>query len=568
MFELGAMSLELRRGSALLAACAALAGLGGCLIYNENHCAYVMQNGGADPCPSDHVCSRCSADNNGCVALADLDSVAPQCVEGGTSGTTTQTATTQPTEGTTMGPSSTSTSTSGTTIGDTETTMQATATTTAGTDTTTSSTSGSSTTGEPTCDPDQQIVDPDCGLPGEPYCVGVGVCGPCGELGGAGKTCADVDANKTVCDDASGLCVQCTKDDTSACPAEAPGCSPDGVCAPCTEHRECPNTACDIEEGLCFPEDSVIYVKNSFGCVNGNGQMDSPYCTFAAVLPTLMPGKKTTIKVIPGGIAAMKPLALVMPGYILAVVSSDKQVPTLDGSGNSDAMIEVSTGSRVYAAKLRFRFSGSPSVLQCTGGTFYLDDVKVEGDGANTAKALDAVNCKTVVQRSRIFKNYLGIQVTGGSISLENSHVAQNGKPNSAFGAFNLLNGATARINYSSIGVNSKTLSASVFKCAPGIGQILLRNSAVLGSSPMYTPDCMAAIKQEMGLVQEVPVADEQTLFDMWFNGLVDGALLAGAGGPLADKAMWGDGDPRWDYEGHARPLMSPSYAGADQPPM
>lgn len=572
MFELGAMSLELRRRSALFAACAALAGLGGCLVYNENHCAYVMQNGGADPCPADHVCNRCSPDNNGCVAIADLGSVAPQCLEGAGTTDTTQTATTQPTEGTTTNPSSTST-TGTSTIGDTESTTQpSTATETVGTDTTdstTTTTSGSSTTGEPICDPDQQLSDPDCNLPGEPYCVGLGACGACTELGNIGKSCTDVDADKTVCDGASGLCVQCTKDDTSACPPETPGCSADGVCAPCTEHRECPTTACDIEEGLCFPEDSVIYVKNSLGCVPGNGAMDKPFCTFAAALPTLVPGKKTTIKVIPGGVASMKPLALAMPGYILAVISSDKQIPTLDGKGNFDSTIEVSMGSRVYVSKLRFQYSSSPSVLQCTSGTLYLDDVKIEGDGVNAAKAIDAVDCKTVVQRSRIFKNIAGIQLTGGSISLENTHLSQNGAATSAFGAFNLLGGATVRLNYSSIGLHPQTKSTSVFKCAAGTGPIVIRNSAVLGLSPMQSAECVASIEQEMGVVQQAATAEEQTtVFDMWFDGLVDGAMVAGAGGPLADKAMWELGDPRYDYDNTPRPLMSPSYAGADQPPM
>ena len=572
MFELNAMSLELRRGSALLAACAALAGLGGCIIYNENHCAYVMQNGGADPCPADHVCNRCSPDNNGCVAIADLDSVAPQCLEGGGStGTTNPTSTTQPTDATTMGPSSSSTIGTST-IADTETTMPATATETTGdTSGTSPPSSASSTTGEPLCDPGQQIVDPDCATPGEPYCVGLGVCGACDELAGIGKSCDDVDPNKGVCDPDSGLCVQCTKKDLSGCTDPMlPGCDEaTGQCAPCTEHRECPNSACDIEEGVCFPEDSVIYVKNDQAiCIGGTGTLKNPFCHFQAALPTLMPGKKTTIRVIISGTTAMQALALVNPGYILAIVSNDNQFPTLNGKLNSDSTIEVSMGSRVYASHLRFQFSGSPSVLQCTSGTLYLNEVKIEGDGINQAKALDLNNCKTVIQRSKIFKNISGIQATGGSLSLENTHVAQNGTGGAAFGAFNLLGNVTTRINYSSIALHPQTKSTSVFKCAMGIGQILIRNSAVVGLTPMQSAECVPAIKQELGVVQEVATAEEQTsLVDMWFDGLVDGALVAGAVSPLSDKAMWMDGDPRSDYEYNPRPLMSPGYAGADQRP-
>lgn len=576
MLELGAMSLELRRLAPAFAAVAALAGLAGCPIVNENHCAYLMQGGAADPCPADFVCNRCTASNNGCISVNDVGDVPNDCFEGlataGSSGATVTDSTTSPTT------TPTSTTTPGTSLETTETTVPATATETGsssatdsdGTSTTGTMTATSSTTGEAKCDPGQEIADPDCNAPGEPYCVGLGVCGPCGDLAGIGKSCSDIDPAKTVCDAMSGLCAECTKDDTSACPDNLPGCSYDGQCAKCTEHRECPETACDIEEGLCFPTDSVIYVKNDLAaCTGGNGTMAKPYCNFQVALPMIMPGKKTTIKVIPGGMSTMFPLALVEAGYILAVLSSDKQIPTLDGKGNADSMIEVSTNSRVYVSKLRFQFSGSPSVLQCTGGILYLDDVKIEGDGINPARALDLQNCKTVIQRSRIFKNTAGIQVTGGSLSLENTHIARNGTANAAFGAFNLLSGATVQMNYSSVALQQQTKSTSVFKCAAGIGQILIRNSAVLGLNPMQSAECAASIKQEMGVILQVNTVDEQTaLADMWFDGLVDGALPADPVGPLKDMAMWELGDPRFDHDGVARPLDAPSFAGADEPPM
>lgn len=574
MFELTAMTLELRRRATAFAAVAALAGAGGCLVYNENHCAYVMQNGAADPCPADFVCNRCTANNNGCVAVSDLGSVAPECLEQGA-----VTETTGPTTGPTSEPTTTpSTSTTPGSTTEDSTTLPATATetgtsTTSATDTseTSTTTTNPSTTGEPLCDPNQQVDDPDCAaMPGSPYCTGVGVCGPCGDLGDIGKTCGDLDPGKTVCDATSGHCVECTKENTTACPSQMPGCNMDGECAPCTEHRECPNTACDIEEGVCFPPDSVIYVKNDLNvCTGGNGTQAKPFCNFQVALPNITPGVKTTIKVIPGGMAAMKPLALVAPGYIIAVLSSDKQIPTLDGKSNTDSTIEVSSTSRVYVSKLRFQYSGSPAVLQCTSGILYLDDVKIEGDGVNAAKALDAVSCKTVIQRSRIFKNSSGIQLTGGSISIENTHMAQNGAASAAFGGFNFVGGATARINYSSIALHNLTKSTSTIKCAAGIGQIVIRNSAVLGLKPMFSAECAGVIKQEMGVIQEVNSIDEQTaLSDMWFDGLVDGALPADAGGPLKDQAMWELGDPRYDHDGILRPTDAPSFAGADQPPM
>lgn len=571
MLELDAMSRTRGRGPALLAAFAASAALGGCLVYNENHCAYKIDNGlSQSPCGEGFACNRCTAEGDGCVPLDQLANVAQACLGGVTTDPSTTTATTQPTT-TTVDPSTTST-TDPSTIGDTSTTEMASATDpSTSTTTTTETTVDPSTTGEPICDPEQQLADPECGEPGKPYCVGLGVCGPCTELDGAGKACDDVDPNKSVCDPASGLCVQCTKDDNSACPADKPGCDETTAqCGPCTEHSECPTTACDIETGLCFPEDSVVYVSNNMNtCVGGDGTKDKPFCTLQAVVPNLVPNKPTTIKIDTVFLAKpMPPLALGQGNYIVALVryDGDKTTPVLEGTNNSESTIAVSTGNRVYLSGLRFRFSNAMSVLRCNSGILHLSDVAIVGDGVNKAMALSSVNCKTVIRRGRIFRNGAGVQVSGGQLEVENSHFTENGTAGSAFGAFNFLgNGATAQIVYSSIALHPTTLSTSTFRCSPGNGSLVLRNSAILGASPLQTMGCV--FTEENGLRQEVAAAQQVGVADQWFSGPLDGELSAEKNGPLAGKAMWQVGDPLRDFNGTLRPQDGPGYAGAIEPP-
>lgn len=574
MSELFANIHVLRRAAAPLAAFAASAFLGGCPFVNQNHCAYMLENGMDSPCSGDQVCSKCTPDNNGCVAPGDIEEGCVLVLGGSTS---TAPSTTDAPTGTTTTPTS---GTSGTTIVETTgTTMPSTATETSTTVDPSTSTGPTTdtTTGEPLCDPNDPnapIEDPDCSDP-TPYCVGVGMCGPCSALGQIGKMCADLDPDKTVCHETKGRCVECTAKDTLACPADKPGCDEEtGSCAKCTDHTECPNTACDLQEGVCFPDNSIIWVENTANeCLGGNGSELKPFCTLSAAAMALMPGKPTTIKVRPGSSSAMFPLPLMSEGYIVAVVKGTPAIPTLDGTNNADPMIQVSPNSRVYLSNLRFNNTNGSAILECsgaaTGAKLYLDDVQVLGNGVLPAKAIEASNCTVQVRRSRIYKNRGGVQLSAGSLLMENSHVSENGSASSAFGAFNFLGGASATITYSSIALHPVTASStSTFNCsAPS--SITVRNSAVVGPKPLTSAKCPAVVVQD-GIVIE---ADDKAMADAtakeWFNGPTEGVLRARTlmgTGPLKDLATWTEGDPRRDYDRESRPTEGPSWAGADEP--
>lgn len=472
----------------------------------------------------------------------------------------------------TTGASVTTGSTGGTTIG--ETTIEGTtvAETTSGSTTTatTGSTSGASTGGL-VCDPEEDLSPVECVDDG-PYCVAPDTCGPCDLLGGAGKTCADDDPSKTVCDGASGRCVECTYADTSGCPVDKPGCDEEtGTCSKCTEHSQCPDTACDMKLGTCFPGDSVIYVENTAAvCAGGNGTDAKPFCSLFAAVNALTPGEPTTIKVRPGKTSsAMQPLALASEGYVVAIVRGVPQIPTLDGSANNEAMIQVTPNSRVYLSDLRIVNTNGPSIVECVGAQngaeLYIDDTLIYSN-LQQAKAIDASNCATRLRRSRVFKNKSGVQLAGGSLWAENSHFTQNGTGAANFGAFNFLGGATATITYSSIAYNLPTVTASTFNCN-GAGTITLRNSAAVGP-PVFNKGC--TIDSDGGVVDSPGNAAEadQTAQE-WFTGPTEGVLrpkVVGDAGPLEDLGVWVDGDPRRDFDREPRPTGAPSWAGADEP--
>ncbi len=77
----------------------------------------------------------------------------------------------------------------------------------------------------------------------------------------------------------SGVCVQCSPTDTSACSGEQPICDPSKVeCRGCIAHDECPSGACEYATGECFDEEV------DGGCVRHVG-LGQPYATVAEAIP-------------------------------------------------------------------------------------------------------------------------------------------------------------------------------------------------------------------------------------------------------------------------------------------
>src|SRR5690606_368738 len=73
----------------------------------------------------------------------------------------------------------------------------------------------------------------------------------------------DASGETPVCN--AGACVQCTEDKTSACTGGTPVCGEDFGCHPCTEHIECPDSACHLDgsdQGACFDVGDVVEVGN------------------------------------------------------------------------------------------------------------------------------------------------------------------------------------------------------------------------------------------------------------------------------------------------------------------
>jgi hypothetical protein len=552
---LGVLSLALGAGALIGFA-------GGCFITNRSHCGY-HAGGINNPCPSGFVCNVCEADNNGCVPESQAASIPTQCRDSVYATTTTSPIETEteadPTVSSETLPTSGPDTTTTTTVGTTATTEPVETTT----DTTTEA---PSTTMMADCDPDESLVDADCG---EQYCVAPGQCGWCNSLP-AGKSCADVDPLTPACNPSSGKCVECTPEESSLCTGNTPVCDPESnTCVPCTEHSQCA-TACDIQEGVCFPEDpqTIVYVEaGNSNCLAKDGKSEGT--AFCSLYDVQLTQPKTTIR-LKSGTPNISPGALAVPaGKAVAVVKHGDGVPEINGSQNGGLTFEVSgADGRLYISGIKLRLSQGSSIVRCAGAAFYAHDSFWEGNGTNNARAIEGTSgCKVFVHRSRIVRCGAGIQMTGGELRVENSFIMSNWGTNT-HSAFNFVNNVNARITYSTIGHNLGSGGVSTFSCTGNGQQIVVRNSAVVGATTVTSAGCNGKISFEHGVVQEVADNDAAKLvLDQWFNPPQADVYTPKAGGPLADTAMWGEGDPRFDYTRQTKiPTDKPSYAGAKQP--
>lgn len=541
-------TLTLSTGLALTAG-----SLVGCLVTNQNHCA-LNQGGG---CGEGMMCSNCEIDNNGCVPIDSQ--LGAGCLFQGDSTGLVQTTTEVPPTTESSTPTDTSEPTVSTfTTEDTETVDPTndptTKTSTDSTDTIDETTEAGPCTGD-------VVGNQACGGT-EPYCVD-GECVGCTQL-----SCKDVDPNKPACEKNSGLCVGCLQD--SDCKTdENPACNLDkATCEPCSSHEQCPDTACNLETGECFPKEKILYVDNTTSgteaCSDTKHDGTSPtapICTLGVALTKVAPDDPTTIKI------SSKPQtkqAVVPPGaLIVAIGAYSGQSPVLNPPNLVFPALTVSPGNTVFLNDLQV-FNVTPAsdpLILCEDATLWIDELRI----FRGRTAIRASDCRLHVRQTLITGHtYGGIEVNGSGAGesklwVENSFITNN--KGTKFGALQLGGDTSAAILYSTLAQN--TSPTALVECVDWSGNLAVRNSVAIHPGARYGANC--------------PVVDNATNFDSLtadasfddlFAGQDEGVLFARPNGGLSGLAKWLTGDPRVDYAGAPRPTVNESldYAGADRP--
>lgn len=486
-------------------------GLGlGCWRYDANHCG---NNLGDASCSEGMYCDGCQAENRGCVAIMPSDAchvpggaVDDEGQEGSSSGVTTKSGT----EATSMG-------------------------------TDASESSGATSVG-PACQGDDDCADgarPFCGIDGE--------CVSCDEMNDPDGACAGLDPQAGVCD--AGVCVQCTAEQAGACDGQTPVCDAGNVCVGCTEHDQCPQSACHLDGtdvGACFEASQVQMIANAteFEAALG-GVGDGP-----AVLVLADGTYNVTMQI--GGTAE------------IAILGSG--APILAGAGIR--VVDSFGDSILYFDGVQIVNASGLGVV-CTGFSVWVDDGAVRN---TTELGMDVSgDCNVHLRRSLVLANNDGgIDMAGGQLSVRNSVIGFNGNEFTSLRGGLGLNGTAVDITYSTI-VGNEAMNmerGSVFCVGGESGEI--RNSIIAGAGTSV--DGCSGLTFLGNAVDDPDAAaagaEVGPAMSAWFVdlGMNDFHLSTAGADTLMGIAMWQKGDPLVDIDGAAIVTDAPSFPGYDQP--
>ncbi len=440
--------------------------------------------------------------------------------------------------------------------------------------TTDSETAGTTTMGTDTvgttegteCDPQQGLVNEACGE--GLYCDPEGAC-----LGCSAISCADVSAELgaevPVCDLDSEVCVECTGDDASACEGTAPVCAASSnTCVACTEHDQCESGACNLFSGACFPN-NALWVDKSASCNGANGSEGSPYCEIQDAVATVGKNEPTIVWVVPSGVYESK--VTIEPSRIIAIRSSSAADARIEVDG-TDALL-VNQGSTTLLDQVQIGYPSEDRGIVCSGGSLWADDSSVVN---RNDLGIDGMSgCELVFRRSQISRNAGGgIQISGGSLRLENSFVVANGGGFSEIGGIATSQGTEPQPLYRSVISNlaQDELQLSM-GCTPDTSGVV-RNSILLGSTGGGASFECGGLEYEYNALDNGKIGGTNThiadgLDPAWFVKPQTGDFHLKPGDTtFKDVALWVNDDPSGDIDGDPRPTVDGTvdYAGADIP--
>jgi len=339
-----------------------------------------------------------------------------------------------------------------------------------------------------------------------------------------------------------------------ACSGNMPTCVEGVGCTPCTEHSQCPASACHLagpKQGTCFAGSTVVSVGDAASLVSG--------------VTALSSGTERVFRLAAGSYALSNTLTLTNGGEVAFVGVPGTVVsggPSAGDARNSAFVINSSASSAItYLAGLSFTGTSASSALSA-GGVVYLDDLRVSG----YYRAL-AANGEVHVRRSWFASSGLGSYLAGGSLFMQNSAIGPNG-----YSTEGLQLGASTTIDFRYVTIAGSMNAIDCLSAVPPVGGTV-RNSifASTAGGSVYG----GTNGSNCGTIQFAGTVVDQTGFgteiawynDTWFAGAATGDFhLTNVGkSAIPQTASRGSDDPAVDIDGDAR-KASNGYPGLDEP--
>jgi hypothetical protein len=391
---------------------------------------------------------------------------------------------------------------------------------------------------EPECQQDYDCVQDE----GARFCV-EGSCMPCSSTSEPNLACTSRDPELPICHD--GECVACLGDDQAVCSAQGQICVPgQTVCGPCTNHDQCAGgAACDILEGVCFPERAVYHI-------DGDGGRD--FLSVTEAYSSL---------------------------YQQDGVTATFLVHELEEGEPYDDKISISIGDRIAAiaapGERPYLWSSTTISSVSMYGVLYIRGVKFRGDSAlNIGAGIGIVDsCEFYVDGH---PNQAAIYLNGGGHLIMQNSMVRSGFEPTDWGAILMGNNLEGEGSFDIVDSTLVSLSSMVVDCIGTTTPSRIRNSLMVGPGGTPFTNCPASLLviDDSAISSEVSYAPNNVIVGEvqadWFVDVFFDLHLA-ENIPLAvtTAGRWQDGDPTTDIDGDPRPLVddSPDFAGADRIP-
>ena len=271
------------------------------------------------------------------------------------------------------------------------------------------------------------LDDNTCG-PDAPVCGPDGMCAPC-TAGPDGDDVCATHAPLSYCvanDMGSTQCAVCR--DASHCAAGEICQSDSFTCGPCTEHAQCPNSAC--MEGVCLDDPDIMYVDPNGDDTPMLCSQTEPCATITGALTVMNMGDPRQFIMVAGDDVTVYEGALIMPDRRVFLLGQGAVIKPV-GNPNDDApVIRIDRpNSIVDIENFNIRGAGGAAGadgIDCSGGAELR--VRTATIQNNDGQGIQAQECTLTVERSTLAHNSLGgIRVRDAGFTIRNNFIVYNG---------------------------------------------------------------------------------------------------------------------------------------------
>jgi hypothetical protein len=404
------------------------------------------------------------------------------------------------------------------------------------------STTASATTEMPTSTTSSGCVAEDCNDPMRPVCGPDGICVACSGADDPGLACSTLDPARPVCD--GDRCVACTRLDPGNCGGITPICDlATNECVGCRFHDECPDSACDLDQGACLDGVQRFWVDGDAECP-GNGTEKAPFCLIQDAIDSVGNGASAIVIVAEASAPYTENLDIIDAKTIVLLAGEGRPVVEATGAGPTLSISGAATTG--YVEGLRFQDNNASYGVVIAGATAVLDRVEsVRNLGGGLGVSSNA--------NARVRNCIFGADANNVDAVMVDS-------------------GATLDMVYTTVLAGGGAVTPARALACDGDVTVTVRNSFFATSGSQGELSCEGATLSNTAGELPLPGSDNEALGPMqasWYEDFIGGDFRLGTMPPdaLLTTALWQAGDPPVDIDGDARPTRdgTADVAGADE---